>query len=173
MLAFSYMTKHMNKWLSLTEYSHKYSVSLSTLRRRIKSNKIEFVFNHGKYFLPDCPQPHSKAQPEAPTPLPHTYNEPSGPNAGGGHPPFGKPLSAGVEPFGLTAFTTNRVQDKPSHFVSSEDSKPSSSQKALQDINKQGQLLASLTKTVNEQDKVLRKLSVELEDVKTLLMALN
>jgi len=41
--------------LSLTEYSAKYKVSISTLRRRIKKDEVEFVQESGKYILPDVP----------------------------------------------------------------------------------------------------------------------
>jgi len=37
------------------EYSGKYKVSLSTLRRRIKGGEIEFKFTEGKYLLEDGP----------------------------------------------------------------------------------------------------------------------
>ena len=39
-------------WLSLSEYSSEYAVSISTLRRRIKGKKIKFKTIHGKYYLP-------------------------------------------------------------------------------------------------------------------------
>lgn len=42
-------------WLPLMEYSSKYRVSLSTLRRRIKSGEIEHKFHDGKYLLKDGP----------------------------------------------------------------------------------------------------------------------
>jgi hypothetical protein len=42
-------------WLPLTDYSTKYKVSISTLRRRIKSEKINFRFDDGKYFIFDAP----------------------------------------------------------------------------------------------------------------------
>ncbi len=45
----------MNFQLSLTEYSAKYKVSVSTLRRRIKKKEILFVQEAGKYILPDVP----------------------------------------------------------------------------------------------------------------------
>lgn len=41
------------KWLSLNEYSNKYHISISTLRRRIKMGHIIFRLNGGKYFLKD------------------------------------------------------------------------------------------------------------------------
>lgn len=45
----------MNFELSLTEYSAKYKVSVSTLRRRIKKGELSFVQDSGKYLLPDAP----------------------------------------------------------------------------------------------------------------------
>lgn len=40
-------------WLSLSEYSSKYGLSISTLRRRIKSSNIEYRLETGKYFILD------------------------------------------------------------------------------------------------------------------------
>lgn len=40
-------------WLSLANYSSKYDVSISTLRRRIKASSVEFKLHDGKYFLLD------------------------------------------------------------------------------------------------------------------------
>ena len=42
-------------WLPLMEYSTKYRVSVSTLRRRIKTDDINFRFEDGKYFIMDEP----------------------------------------------------------------------------------------------------------------------
>jgi hypothetical protein len=43
----------MSQWLSLQDYSTKYGVSLSTLRRRIKGDAIAYKIEGGKYFLQD------------------------------------------------------------------------------------------------------------------------
>ncbi len=40
-------------YLPLNEYSNKYKVSVSTLRRKIKSNEIAFRFEQGKYLILD------------------------------------------------------------------------------------------------------------------------
>lgn len=40
-------------WLQITDYSNKYRVSVSTLRRRIRAEEIEYQFEDGKYWLPD------------------------------------------------------------------------------------------------------------------------
>lgn len=42
-------------WLPLTEYSTKYRVSVSTLRRKIKAEDIQFRLSDGKYLLLDEP----------------------------------------------------------------------------------------------------------------------
>ena len=44
-----------HNWLPLMEYSAKYRVSLSTLRRRIKSGELEHKLSDGKYLLRDAP----------------------------------------------------------------------------------------------------------------------
>ena len=65
-----------NDWLSLSEYSSEYGMSISTLRRRIKTNKVQFKQIHGKYYLPKqastpqlpafAPVPANPAHPEKP-----------------------------------------------------------------------------------------------------------
>lgn len=40
-------------WLSLTEYSVKYDVSISTLRRYIKEDRLSFQLVEGKYIVED------------------------------------------------------------------------------------------------------------------------
>lgn len=42
-------------WLPLTDYSTKYKISVSTLRRRIKADDINYRFEDGKYFIMDEP----------------------------------------------------------------------------------------------------------------------
>ena len=51
-------------WIDLNEYSTKHNVSVSTLRRRIKSNTVEFVFDEGKYFLLDEDLPRQSNRPK-------------------------------------------------------------------------------------------------------------
>ncbi|MGE4132880.1 MAG: hypothetical protein AB7F86_14665 [Bdellovibrionales bacterium] len=54
-------------WLSLIEYSNKYRVSLSTLRRRIKSGELEYRFTDGKYLIKDeTSKPRPKPETVAP-----------------------------------------------------------------------------------------------------------
>lgn len=56
-----------NEWLSLTEYASEYGISVSTLRRRIKGNKVKYKLIHGKYYLPKQELP---PQSQAFTPVP-------------------------------------------------------------------------------------------------------
>ena len=44
-----------SQFLPLTEYSSKHKVSISTLRRRIKAEDIQYVFEDGKYLILDEP----------------------------------------------------------------------------------------------------------------------
>lgn len=41
----------MATWLTLQEYSNKLGLSISTLRRKIKSEEIEHIFKNGRYLL--------------------------------------------------------------------------------------------------------------------------
>ena len=43
----------MDTWIDLTEFSTKYGVSTSTLRRRIRAKTIAFKLEKGKYLLKD------------------------------------------------------------------------------------------------------------------------
>lgn len=38
-------------WLTLQEYSNRYKVSISTLRRKIKAKDVEHTFKNGRYLL--------------------------------------------------------------------------------------------------------------------------
>lgn len=40
-------------WLSLLEYSTKHNVSISTLRRRIRDQSINFKLDNGRYYIVD------------------------------------------------------------------------------------------------------------------------
>lgn len=43
----------MDSWLPLNDYANRHKLSVSTLRRRIKSQKIKFRLEDGKYFIFD------------------------------------------------------------------------------------------------------------------------
>ena len=50
-------------WLPLTDYSSKYRVSISTLRRRIKHGQVQYRFEDGKYLLHDQPPRQTETHP--------------------------------------------------------------------------------------------------------------
>lgn len=56
-------------WLPLVEYSIKSGLSLSTIRRKIKSNALPFRLEKGKYFLLFSSEG-ATAAPEAPVEIP-------------------------------------------------------------------------------------------------------
>jgi hypothetical protein len=58
-----------DQWLSLVDYSNKYKISISTLRRRIKLENIRFRLDGGKYYLGDQ-SPDLQFEEEAPAPQP-------------------------------------------------------------------------------------------------------
>jgi hypothetical protein len=45
--------QNQGPWIPLIEYSNKYKISISTLRRRIKHDSIPFRLDNGKYFIID------------------------------------------------------------------------------------------------------------------------
>lgn len=50
----------MEKWLLLTDYASKYRISVSTLRRRIKTGAQAHRFEAGRYYLPDQYEPQTE-----------------------------------------------------------------------------------------------------------------
>jgi hypothetical protein len=87
-----------DQWLSIVEYARQFNMSDMTVRRRIKTGKIQAVLREGKYFIPAreamrklSTNPHQQPQPAAaqqqairehtpplvkarPTPIHHTAN---------------------------------------------------------------------------------------------------
>lgn len=49
-------------WLPLNEYSAKHRVSISTLRRKIKSNEVQFRLDEGRYVILDSDETPPKQQ---------------------------------------------------------------------------------------------------------------
>lgn len=53
MLGLNSQEEVLRMWLPLAEYSMKHKVSISTLRRRIKAEDIQYRLEDGKYFIFD------------------------------------------------------------------------------------------------------------------------
>lgn len=43
----------MESWLPLNDYANRHRLSVSTVRRRIKSDKVKFRLDDGRYFILD------------------------------------------------------------------------------------------------------------------------
>lgn len=52
----------MGSWISLVDYAHKHQISLSTLRRYIKSGKLSFRKEEGRYLILDDQATHVPMQ---------------------------------------------------------------------------------------------------------------
>lgn len=52
----------VTEWLPLTDYSTKYGISVSTLRRRIKAQEIKYRFADGRYLIYDQSDEHRPSQ---------------------------------------------------------------------------------------------------------------
>ena len=59
------MATFHDTWLPLVDYAFKKGISLSTLRRYIKQNKIQYKLENGKYLICDHTPMQPTAQPEA------------------------------------------------------------------------------------------------------------
>lgn len=42
-----------NNWVSIVEYSNRQGISISTIRRKIKNNKVKYTSISGKYYIYD------------------------------------------------------------------------------------------------------------------------
>lgn len=64
------MADSKTQWIPLMDYAIRNGVSLSTLRRHIKANKIEFQVQNGRYFLLDSGEAAQAAVATAPAARP-------------------------------------------------------------------------------------------------------
>lgn len=69
----------MDKWIPLTEYSRAHGLSISTLRRRIKTGELEYKLEDGKYLIKNSmPQvSDSKVSSNIAPPPPFSAEEPA------------------------------------------------------------------------------------------------
>lgn len=133
----------INSWLPLTDYSTKYKVSVSTLRRRIKAEDIKFRFQEGKYLIFDEPQ-------LGPTPRAHrpSLND----DAAHGAP-------AGPEKTEIEAQLAKRdAKDEPILLAAN---------KLLNELKK------AYTQILQEKEEQILQLKEEVSDLKTLVRVLE
>jgi len=157
-----------NQWLLLTDYSSKYRVSVSTLRRRIKNHSIPFRFESGKYFIYDAPPSH----PEMTAPAKKT-------------PMFPELRTFSVESAALHRDVGERLRDfypnapkaKPSPIPKVESGTPEVSQLEEPIISTATRLLDELKKAymsiLHEKEEQILQLKEEVSDLKTLVRVLE
>jgi hypothetical protein len=145
-----------DSWLPLTEYSIKHHVSISTLRRRIKSDDIKFRFDDGKYFILDDEQKKAAAEEHRPSP------------------------SSAVQKNSASSFASRLSTQRPAREASQDLEIPS-----LQSNNESGEsvitaanrLLTDLkkayTQVLQEKEEQIYTLREEIVDLKTLIKVLE
>jgi hypothetical protein len=163
----------MSQWLPLTEYSSKYKVSLSTLRRRIKAEDIQFRFADGKYLIIDEPisTTTSSAQP-----LPQQSPSPS--IAQQQHRPSPNLTKLETHDSGLVKHETPAVIQSS---IAKTVSKTMMAVKSLQSddtiLSAANKLLAELKKAysqiLQEKEEQILNLKEEVSDLKTLVKVLE
>ena len=144
-------------WLQLTDYSNKYEVSISTLRRRIKEESIEYKLDSGKYFLID----------EPPTRKPRGRR----PNEDKRHDFFGE----GSEIGSAVYFDTDEVapirslEESVAAVASRESNEPifSAANRLLEELKKAYSLI------LQEKEEQILQLKEEIADLRTLASVLE
>jgi hypothetical protein len=135
----------MPGWLPLLNYSTKYNISLSTLRRRIKSRSIEFKLDQGKYFISD-----SEAQ--APVSV-----------ATHGSPPPKREAKVFNEPTQVSGHSSNEISH--SNFV--EASVLTSANRLVEEIK------SAYAKILQEKEEQISQLKEEIVDLRMLVRILE
>ena len=150
-------------YLPLTEYSNKYKVSISTLRRRIKAEDIHFLFEEGKYLIMDGPlSTHQRVHRPSPRKSEETL------------------VGAQQNPVRRRDFAQEVTEDfeervfTPSDRASERSSEKQSEEPVLTVANR---LLTELKKAysqiLHEKEEQILSLKSELSDIKTLVKVLE
>ncbi|MCC7404710.1 MAG: hypothetical protein IT288_09965 [Bdellovibrionales bacterium] len=137
-------------WITLNDYSIKYKVSASTLRRRIKDKTAEFRFDDGKYWFRD---------------LPLKNHSPREANKASIAPPQGEALNAAK---GSAKDSSPLIQELPLNQGADAPSQVwSTAQALLQEIKKAYMII------LQEKEEQILQLKEEVIDLKTLVRVLE
>lgn len=145
-----------NSWLPLAEYSMKHQVSISTLRRRIKAEDIQFRFDDGKYLILDD---------EETTQVSADEHRPS--------------LRSDAQPKSASNLTNQLTATQVAHAtqVQAMANSHSTSDASESVITAANRLLADLkkayTQVLHEKENQIQELKQELADIKTLVKVLE
>ncbi len=138
-------------WLPLAEYSMKHQVSISTLRRRIKTEDIQFRFDDGKYLILDDEK---STQMNADEHRPSLRSEVQT-----------KSARISQENAQMSALQNSHFQ-QPAHIEASE-SVITAANRLLTDLKK------AYTQVLHEKENQIQSLKQELADIKTLVKVLE
>ena len=133
-------------WLRLTDYASKYRISISTLRRRIKTGQIAFRFEEGRYFIVD---------------------EPGGP--GDTASAMAQPASSATVKLPLRSAPGERQSVSVDEIVSDPAEEPilSSASRLLSELKR------AYTSILQEKEEQIIQLKEEVSDLKTLVRVLE
>ena len=160
----------LDSWLPLTEYSTKYRISVSTLRRRIKTDDIKFRFEDGKYFIMDEPVgTHQRVH--------RPSQESESALLMGAHQGMMKgqdAMSASKEDLKKDAETTLETPEKASKSSLSQNPNHSKDEPILTAANKLlNELKRAYTQILQEKEEQIFQLKDEVSDLKTLVRVLE
>lgn len=143
-----------DSWLPLAEYSIKHQISISTLRRRIKSDELDYRLDDGKYFILDeAPQRHGRLEDIRPSLKSESFKQAL----------FRKPES--VEQSAAPA-TEHKTTITPAH-VEAGESVFTAANRLLADLKK------AYSQILQEKEEQIMYLREEVVDLKTLVKILE
>lgn len=148
----------MLTFLPLTEYSSKYRVSVSTLRRRIKAEDIQFMFEDGRYMILDEPMSTHQR-----THRPSLTSDESLVGASSNPPPPARVVKEVAPGFsvGLTEATLSRASQQPEEPILT------AANRLLTELKK------AYTQILQEKEEQILNLKDEVADLKTLVRVLE
>lgn len=149
-------------WLILTDYASKYKISVSTLRRRIKNNQIQFRFDNGKYLILDeAPSDVVAAHPGVPSARMMASYEPSLAHL--------MAQAAPIESTPQTVATEDKIKELGQGAAQSEGEGPliSTATRLLNELKR------AYTNILQEKEEQMILLKEEVADLKTLVRVLE
>lgn len=156
-----------DSWLPLAEYSIKHQVSISTLRRRIKAEDIQFRFDDGKYLILDDEQATQVSADEHRPSLRSDAHSKSALNLMNNH--ASSPTKS--------ISSADQVHHQVMSQVAAQAQGPTQNEAGESVITAANRLLTDLkkayTQVLHEKENQIQELKQELADIKTLVKVLE
>ncbi|MBE8162445.1 MAG: hypothetical protein HAW63_00445 [Bdellovibrionaceae bacterium] len=145
---------------------------MSTLRRRIKSDRVEFTFRHGKYFLKDASLKRRTSVSPPHTPKPSALR-PTAEGFENKTPSFKE--KASLPQVDLSTYSFFNIDKSAKAMAEEVDSKVLTSQTSVEPENTMqlARVRADYELVIQQQKAQLVKLQAEVVNLKTLVMALE